>query len=279
MRVFSSMLVVGLAVYAGLSLYLYAFQGRFVYFPDLPTREIDATPKDAGLSFEPLRIVTEDGETLDGWFVPTDAARGTLLYLHGNGGNMGHRIDIIEVFHRLGLNVLIFDYRGYGRSTGTPSEAGTYRDAMAAWRYLTQTRHIAARDVVFFGESLGGSIAAWLAERQAPKALLLYAAFTSVPDMAQQLYPFLPGRLLARYRYDTKTALAKVRCPVFIMHSTEDEIVPYGHARELFAVAPEPKELLPLRGGHNDALPNSRATYVPALDDFLHKIENGKGAR
>lgn len=279
MRLLSNVLVVGLAVYAGLSLFLYLFQDRFVYFPELPSREVDATPTDAGLAFEPLQIRTEDNETLDGWFIPAAAAKGTLLYLHGNGGNIGHRVEIIKTFHDLGLNVLIFDYRGYGRSTGSPTEQGTYRDAMAAWRYLNETRHIPARDILYYGESLGGPIAAWLAERHSPRALVLYAAFTSIPEMAQKLYPFLPAQLLARYRYDTRAALARVHCPVFIMHSAEDEIVPFEHGRALLAVAPEPRQLVVLQGGHNDALFISRETYVPALEKFLQKIADDDASR
>lgn len=239
----------------------------------MPSRVVEFTPKDADLHYEPVQLHTEDGETLAGWFVPTAAPKGSLLYLHGNGGNIGHRIDLIGVFHRLGLNVLIFDYRGYGESTGRPAEAGTYRDALAGWRYLTQTRHIPATEIYYFGESLGGSIAAWLAERHPPKALVLYATFTSAADMARQLYPFMPASLLLRYRYDTRAALAKVACPVFIMHSTEDEIVPYAHAQELLAVVKGDKQLVPLHGGHNDALFVSRDIYVKALGEFLGRVE------
>lgn len=279
MRLLSNALVAGLAVYLGLTLYLYLFQSRFIYFPDLPSRQVDATPADAGLAFEPLKIRTGDGETLDGWFVPAPAAEHTLLYLHGNGGNIGHRVEIIQTFHDLGLNVLIFDYRGYGRSTGSPTEQGTYLDALAAWNYLSETRHIPARDIVYYGESLGGPIAAWLAERHSPRALVIYAAFTSIPEMAQQLYPYLPARLLARYRYDTRSALARLSCPVFIMHSTEDEIVPFEHATALLAAAPEPKQLVALQGGHNDALFLSRKTYVPALKNFLDSVANRESRR
>src|SRR3989338_500216 len=271
MYLLSRVIVTGLAVYAGLSLYLYVFQENYIYFPDLPSREVDASPTDAGLPFESLKIRTEDGEMLDGWFVPAPAGRGTLLYLHGNGGNIGHRVDIIRTFHSLGFGVLIFDYRGYGRSTGKPSEEGTYRDALAAWNYLTQERRIPAQHIVLFGESLGGSIAAWLAERHPPRALMIYAAFTSVPDMAKVLYPFLPTGLIARYRYDTRAALARVHSPLLILHSTEDEIIPYSHAQELLTIAPEPKKLVSLRGGHNDAIFVSGDIFEQALKEFLHQ--------
>ncbi len=267
--VLSRMLAVGLAVYVGLSLYLYLFQANYIYFPDLPSREVDASPGDVGLPFESVKIRTEDGETLDGWFVPAPAAKEVLLYLHGNGGNIGHRVDVIRTFHSLGLGVLIFDYRGYGRSTGKPNEEGTYLDALAAWNYLTQERRISPRHIVLFGESLGGSIAAWLAERHPPRALVLYATFTSVPDMAKTLYPWLPTGLIARYRYDTRAALTKGHAPLLILHSTEDEIIPYSHALELFATAPEPRKLVSLRGGHNDALFVSGKAFEQALREFL----------
>lgn len=277
-RWLAALLGVGAAAYAGLALYLYAFQARYVYYPDLPTRQVTATPADIGLAFEAVRIETPDGETLAGWFVPASKARGTLLYLHGNGGNIGHRLDRIEVFHRLGLNVFIIDYRGYGTSTGRPGEEGTYRDALAAWTYLTQRKRLTPERIVLFGESLGGSIAAWLAARHAPAGLVLYASFTSVPDMARALYPMFPATWLARYRYDTRTALGSVTSPVLIMHSPEDEIVPFSHAQALLASARGPKRLVALRGGHNEAVSLSRDLYVRGIGEFLQTLPSGRGA-
>lgn len=275
MRFLSSLLIGGAAVYVGLAAYLYLFQAGFVYFPDTPTRQVEISPDAAGLPFETLRIATEDGETLDGWHVPAPDARATLLFFHGNAGNIGHRVEMIALFHSLGLNVLIIDYRGYGRSTGKPSEAGTYRDAEAAWRYLTETRHVPAGDIVLFGESLGGAVAAQLAQRHAPRALVLYAAFTSLPDMAREFYPYLPTGLLARYRYDTRAALIGLRCPLLILHSKEDEIVPYRQAQQLLAAAPEPKRLVELRGGHNDAPFVSRERFAQGVAEFL-QVSAGK---
>lgn len=275
MRWMAAMLGWAVAVYAGLALYLYAFQDRFIYFPDLPSRQVTATPADIGLAFEAVRLGTADGETLAGWFIPAPAARGTLLYLHGNGGNIGHRLDPIAVFHRLGLNILIIDYRGYGASTGKPGEAGTYQDALAAWDYLTQEKRHPPERIVLFGESLGGSIAARLAARQTPAGLILYASFTSVPELAQVLYPIFPASLLARYRYDTRAALASVRCPLLILHSPEDEIIPFSHGQALLTAAREPKRLVELRGGHNDALLLSREVYSQAVGAFLQKVLPG----
>jgi fermentation-respiration switch protein FrsA (DUF1100 family) len=269
MRLLATLLGWGAVVYAGLVGVLYVFQSRYLYFPELPSREIDTSPADVGLAFEAVNILTADGETLSAWFIPAEGMQRTVLYLHGNGGHIGHRLDPIREFHRLGLNVLIIDYRGYGASSGKPDEAGTYQDALAAWNYLTHDRGVPAGQVVLFGESLGGSIAAWLGARHTPGALTIYASFTSVPELAQELYPVFPARWLVRYRYDTRAALREVRCPVLILHSPQDEIIPFTHGQALFDAASEPKRLVALRGGHNDALLVSREVYVRAVGELL----------
>lgn len=272
MRWMAAMLGWAVAVYAALALYLYVFQDRFIYFPELPSRQVTTTPADIGLAFEAVRLGTADGETLAGWYIPAPAARGTLLYFHGNGGNIGDRLVQIEVFHRLGLNILIIDYRGYGASSGKPGEEGTYQDALAAWAYLIQEKRHPPDRIVLFGESLGGSIAAWLAARQTPAGLILYASFTSVAELAQTLYPIFPAALLARYRYDTRAALGSVSCPLLILHSPEDEIIPFSHGQALLTAAHAPKQLVELRGGHNDALLLSREVYAQAVGAFVRTI-------
>ena len=203
--------------------------------------------------------------------IPAPQPRGTVLFLHGNAGNISHRLDSVQMFHRLGYSTLIFDYRGYGNSGGTPSEQGTYRDAEAAWRYLAEQRHIPSCRIVLFGESLGGAIAAWLAARQKPAALVIASGFTSVPDLAQHLYPYLPVRWLARIRYDTREYLRAVTAPVLIAHSPQDDIVPFEHGRALFAAANPPKQFLELAGGHNDGFIFMREAWVSVLGDFLGK--------
>jgi fermentation-respiration switch protein FrsA (DUF1100 family) len=175
------------------------------------------------------------------------------------------------MLHRLGYSTLIFDYRGYGNSGGQPSEEGTYRDAAAAWRYLVEHKQVPACRIVLFGESMGAAIAAQLASREKPAALVIASGFTSVPDMAQQLYPYLPVRWLARIRYDTRAYLKNVSAPVLIAHSPQDEIVPYAHGQALFAAAHPPKQFLELAGGHNDGFIFMRAAWVGVLGDFLGK--------
>lgn len=263
------LLLYAVGLYGVVLLLIFIFQPRLLYYPNLPSRDITATPEDIGLSYEPVTIVTEDHVRLDGWFIPVHDARGVLLFFHGNAGNISHRLDSLKIFNGLRLSVLIFDYRGYGRSDGEPSEQGTYRDAEAAWRYLTEQRRIPPRDIVLFGRSLGAAVAAQLASQHAPKALILESAFTSVPDLAADLYPFLPARWLARFRYNTEGYVKSINCPLLIVHSREDEIIPYAHGERLFAAAREPKRFLKIRGGHNEGFLLSGQHYVKGLDAFL----------
>ncbi|MDP2878762.1 MAG: alpha/beta hydrolase [Sulfuricella sp.] len=257
------------AAYAGLGLTLFALQSSMVYYPEIG-REMVATPRQAGLDYEEVRLVTADGVALQGWFVPSAQNRGTVLFLHGNAGNISHRLDSLLMLHRLGYSTLIIDYRGYGNSGGKPSEQGTYQDAEAAWRHLTETRKIPSDTIALFGESLGGAIAAWLAVRHKPAALVIASGFTSVPDLAAKFYPFLPVRWLSRFDYDTRSYLRAVEAPVFIAHSPEDEIIPYQHGRALYDAAKEPKQFLELGGGHNEGFIFVRESWVQALGEFLN---------
>ena len=273
MRMMWHLLGVVAAAYGALALMLYVTQSSLVFYPEIG-REIAATPAQLGLPYEDLRLKTSDGIGLHGWFVPAAPARGTVLFLHGNAGNISHRLDSVQMFHRLGYDILIFDYRGYGNSGGTPSEEGTYRDADAAWRYLAEQKQVPACRIVLFGESMGGAIAAQLASREKPAALVIASGFTSVPDLAQQLYPWLPARWLARIRYDTRAYLRTVTAPVLIAHSPQDEIVPYAHGQALFAAADPPRQFLELAGGHNDGFIFMRESWTGVLQEFLDKSQD-----
>ncbi len=262
------------AAYAGLGLTLFALQSSMVYYPEIG-REMVATPRQAGLDYEDLKLVTADGVSLHGWFVPGAQSRGTVLFLHGNAGNISHRLDSLLMFHRLGYSTLIIDYRGYGNSGGKPSEQGTYQDAEAAWRHLIEARKIPPETIVLFGESLGGAVAAWLAARHRPGALVIASGFTSVPDLAAKFYPFLPVRWLSRFDYDTRAYLRTVEAPVFVAHSPEDEIIPYRHGRALYDAAKVPRQFLELSGGHNEGFIFVRESWVQALGEFLNEHVGG----
>jgi len=252
--------------------FVYLTQSSLLYLPGMPGRQLGATPKGIGLDYEDVSLDTSDGVRIHGWFVPGRLKR-TLLYFHGNAGNISHRLHSIRQFHDLGLSVFIIDYRGYGQSEGSPSEDGLYRDGEAAWQYLTEVRGILAEDIVVFGRSLGASVAAWLAAERSPGTLILDSAFTSVPDIGQDVYPWLPVRLLSRFQHATKVDVTKASCPVLVVHSRNDEIIPFHHGEAIFNVANEPKTFLELRGGHNDAHFTSATAYLDGLESFLRSTE------
>ena len=269
MATVGSVLTAVAVAYLAICLLMWLFQERLLFLPGIPGRALEATPQALGLPFEEVTLATADAVRLHGWWVPAPGARHTVLHLHGNAGNVSHRLQVLQVLHELGVNVLLFDWRGYGRSDGKPTEAGLQQDADAAWAYLTQQRGIAPRDIVLHGQSMGGPFAAGLAARVRPAGLILESTFTSVPEMAAQLYWWLPARWLARLRLDTLGALAEVRCPVLVVHSQADEIIPYTHGERLYAAAREPKRLLTIGGDHNAGFWSSRDAYAAGLRDFL----------
>ncbi len=269
MRMLFNLILTIAAIYLVVVLLVFWGQSHLIYFPGMG-REIVTDPDQIGLAHEPIEIPTADHQNLHGWFVPAAEAKGTVLFFHGNAGNISHRLDYLSMFNRLGYNTLIFDYRGYGQSSGKPSESGTYQDAVAAWHYLIEVKKIKPSSIVLFGESLGGAVAAWLAKREKPGMLVLASVFTSVPDLAAQIYPFLPVRQIARFEYNTLDYLRAVTCPVFVAHSPQDEIVPFSHGQDLFQVASEPKQFLTLQGGHNNGFIFMREAWIMALDAFMN---------
>ena len=264
--------IIAVGVYAALSLYVYLMQSRMIFYPDISGRNLIATPENIGLTYQDVEFVSEDNIKLHGWFIPNENAKATVLFFHGNAGNISHRLESISIFHRLGLNVFIIDYRGYGQSEGKPTEKGTYRDADAAWSYLNQTKGISAKQIIIFGRSLGASIASKLASKHTPAALIIESGFTSVPAMGQRFYPFLPVRWLTYFKYDTKEYVKNISCPVLVAHSKNDEIIPYDEGREIFEAALEPKQFLEMQGGHNDGFLVSGTSYVEGLRSFINTV-------
>ncbi|MDD5556178.1 MAG: alpha/beta hydrolase [bacterium] len=251
---------------------LFWFERANLYFP---TRRIEATPAAIGLPYEDVTLETADGVRIHGWFIP-GTGRG-LLFFHGNAGNISHRFDSIRIFHELGLQTLIIDYRGYGLSGGRPSERGLSLDADAAYDHLRAREGIDPDSLVAFGRSLGGAVAADLAARRPLSALIVESAFTSTADIARDLLPLLPARLLVTQRYDSIAKVPAIRIPKLFIHSRDDEIIPFRHGRRLYEAAAEPRRLFEMRGGHNDAflLPANR--YPEALERFL--LETAPPAR
>ena len=241
---------------------------RLVYHPDRDMRE---APADRGLPYRSVDFETQDEVRLSGWWLPACNQRAVVLFCHGNAGNISHRLDSLLIFNKLGLSTFIFDYRGYGKSAGQPSERGTYLDAEAAWHYLVRTRKIPPEYIIIFGRSLGGSIAAWLAQDHHPRMLILESSFTSLRDMVKDRFPWFPARLVRNYQYDTYQYLQKTRCPVLIIHSRDDELIPFRQGQELYEAAKGPKEFLEISGSHNRGFIDSLKRYESTLDNFISR--------
>ncbi len=247
---------------------------RFIFFP---SSDIVSTPDDVGLAYEDVFFTTSDGLRLHAWFVPgtTDI---TLLWFHGNGGNISHRTDDLAMFrHRLGMNLMIIDYRGYGRSDGKPSEQGTYRDARAALRYLEGMPGVSPERIVYFGRSLGAAVAVELAVDRPPLALVLVSPFASIGDMARIAFPRLPVGWLVRNKYNSLARVAKIQRPLLILHGDRDETVPISQGEKLFAAANPPKRFQVLLGtGHNDSLAGGETDHWEVLEEFLAELTAGE---
>lgn len=266
-----TVILIFIGLYVVFAIVLMLFQSRLIFFPNFPTREVKYTPDEIGLSYEVVWFETTDGVKLSGWFIPAEKPRGVILFCHGNAGNISHRLESIQIFHRLGLSTFIFDYRGYGQSEGKASEKGTYLDAEAAWNYIIQKRNIVPSDIIIFGRSLGGSIAAWLAQGRMPKSLIIESTFTSIPDLGSELYPYLPVRSFARFNYNTLEYLCHVNCPVLVVHSSGDEMISISHGHRLFEIANEPKQFLEIKGIHNERIFTSAKHYESGLESFISK--------
>lgn len=266
-RTLFQLALMGSVAYALLVAFVYLTQDRMLFFP---TSSLVTAPDRHGLDYQDVMLTAEDGVRLHGWLIPAPDARATLLFFHGNGGNVSHRIDSLEIFHDLGLSVFILSYRGYGRSEGRPGEVGIRRDAQAAWRYLREERGIPASRIVVFGRSLGAAVAADLAAQVNPGAVILESAFTSAADLGAALYPWLPVRLLIRHEYEVLERVSAIDAPILVVHGRDDEIVPFGHGRRIAGASGAP--LLELRGGHNDAFLRSRSIYQEGLRDFLDPL-------
>ena len=265
-------LLMFLAVYAALLVVLFVFQSRLVFLPHVAGRDLVATPQQAGLAYQDVRIETEDGEALHGWWVPHPRARATVLFNHGNAGNISHRLESLRIFHQLGLSVLIYDYRGYGQSSGHPSEAGIHLDAEAALRWLLEEGDAVPADILVFGRSMGGAVAARLASQTSVGGLILESSFTSVPDIAAEIYWWLPVRWLSRIQLPALAYLAESDQATLVIHSRDDEIVPFGHGQRLYDAAPEPRRLLELSGSHNTGFIDSVDDYRAGLEAFLAEV-------
>lgn len=255
------------AVFVGLSAFLYLNQRRIVF---VPMKDYMVTPDHAHLTYEKVWLEPEPGIRIRGWYFPAKEGGGkTVMLCHGNAGNISHRLESAHFLLGLGANVLLFDYRGYGESSGTPSEEGVYSDAETAYRWLREEKHVEASDIIIFGRSLGGAVAVELARREPCRGLIVESSFTSAADFGRKMFPFLPIRLLLKYHFDSINKIGELSCPVLITHSAEDDLVPYQMGKRLFDAANSPKKFIQLSGGHNERLYFSDERYVEGVRAFI----------
>ncbi len=240
-----------------------------VYYP---TSEITGTPADIGLEYRDLYLTAEDGVKLHSWHIPYPGARQTLLILHGNAGNIGHRVPWLELLHPLGVDILLLDYRGYGRSGGSPHEQGLYLDAAAAYRWW-EAQRAPTDQLVLVGESLGGAVAVDLAARGLADGLVLQSTFTSAWDMAKTMMPIGLLQPLSGVSFNSAEKIPRVRCPMLFIHGDRDEIVPLRLGRKLYELAAGTKEFYQVAGaGHNDLLWIAATDYIDTLRHFLGRV-------
>ena len=253
-----------------LNVWMYWQQAKMIFYP---MAGIQQTPADWGLEYEDITFNTEDGVQLNAWYIPHKKSDQVLLFFHGNAGNISHRRDSIEIFHRLGFNVFIIDYRGYGKSQGRPGEQGLYLDASAAWRYLTEIKGFVAEDIVIFGRSLGGAVATQLASVVPAQGLILESTFSSSKDFARSVFPLFSRLLFMRFDFDSAEKIKHVNYPVLVLHSPEDEIMPFHLGEKVYQSAHQPKRFVKMKGDHNYGFVLSQPGYEQALAEWTKSLQ------
>jgi len=271
LRVLSRLLLAPVLIYIGIAGWVLAFEDEHIYFPDAAMLH---TPADAGLPFTEHRFSTLDGITLYAWWMPASGSRYTVLHFHGNMGNISHRLHIYKRWHAMGLNVFAVEYRGFGKSSGQPSEHGLYEDARTGWRYLTGKLGIPPARVIIAGRSLGCAIAADLAGKVRHAGTVLETPFTSIPDMAEAIYPWLPLSLLAHTQLNTLAKVREIHGPLLLINARDDRIVPPAMTEDIFAAAHEPKTLRTLEGGHNNFGTVSGKAYFHIWEQWLATLSD-----
>lgn len=260
--------IILLVVYSFIVGAMYWKQDSLIYYPE---REITQTPQSINLQYENVTFRAKDGINISGWYIPVKDKKTTVIFCHGNAGNLSSFLEHIKMLNGLRLNVLAFDYRGFGKSEGSPSEEGTYLDAEAAWDFLINELKANPKDIIVAGYSIGGAVATELAVRKQIAALIVESSFASLIDLAQKYYPWLPVKMISKYQYASAVKVASLQCPKLFVHSPDDEIVPFEQGRELYEKASQPKEFLMIKGGHNDGIFLSAKTYAEGMIKFFEK--------
>jgi len=259
-------------VFLGLFLYTRYLEKKTVFFPK---KEILLYPEDAGLLYENVFIKTVDGIKLNGWYIPFEKAKYTVLFFHGNAGNISYRLDKMMVLRSLGFNIFMIDYRGFGLSEGMSTEKGSYLDAEAAYSYLKQKRNLSADNIIIYGSSLGSAVAVDLATKENIRALILEGVLSSAKDVVARRYPYLPAFAFS-YKFDSLKKIKQVNVPKLFLHSVNDEVLDIEMAIKLFKTAPEPKRFIKLKGEHATCYNESKDEFLKAIGSFVNELEGEK---
>ncbi|MFK8028919.1 MAG: alpha/beta hydrolase [Gammaproteobacteria bacterium] len=242
---------------------------KLIFKPEPGPHDYETPVFPNDVEHEDLRFPSSDGESLHGWLVKREGNKGLILICHGNRGSIAGREDTALFYLAFGMDVCLFDYRGYGKSSGTPSEAGTYADVDAVWDYLTRKRGYAPEETVLLGRSLGAAIASHLAAHVTPKAVILESTFSTLPNLASELYPLLKRLFTVHVNYNTLEKIARISAPLLLVHSTTDELIGLHHAKALLEAAPSGTRLIEIKGRHRDGFVTSKETYIPAVTQFI----------
>jgi fermentation-respiration switch protein FrsA (DUF1100 family) len=235
----------------------------------IPKRELIANPSEIGLVYKDVFFQSLDGTPLHGWFIPHQNAIATILFCHGNAGNISHRLESIRQFHSIDVNVFVFDYRGYGNSDGWLTEQGTCQDAIAAFNWIHSNHN---EPIILFGRSMGAAIAIDIAAHVKADGLIAESGFMSIKEIGKEIFPFLPVSQIVSIQYDSISKIEKISIPKLLIHSRDDHVVPFSHSEALYQKATPPKEFFEIHGDHNDGHFISEEYYLPKLHDFVKSV-------
>ncbi|MBS3789203.1 alpha/beta hydrolase [Candidatus Bipolaricaulota bacterium] len=267
------LLVTGISVsllYGSICGLYYLTQKRLIFVP--PGK---MSPPPAGYNLEEITFTTSDGIRLNGWYVDNGGDR-TVLFCHGNGANISNLEFFMEIFQEIGLNALFFDYRGYGKSGGSiRAEEDLYRDVIAAHQYLTEEKGFTSAQIVVWGRSIGGAAAVELARRESPYAVILQSTFTSLTERIQEMAPIIPVKPLSKFGYPNLAKLGSIDSPILIVHSVDDNLIPFSHGQALYRAAEEPKSFLTLTGPHNSVPDECVPVLLNGVRSFIDEPYKG----
>ncbi|MBN3040924.1 MAG: alpha/beta hydrolase [Candidatus Omnitrophica bacterium] len=268
-------MILKIIIWLAVILFLMFLQVKYVQLTGIffPIKELEASPKDFGLEYQEVYLKTINNQQINGWFLPFKDASYTLLFLHGNGGNISHRLDKLIILRQCPVNIFIIDYQGYGKSSGSPSEEALYIDAKAAYDYLLNQLGLDKERIILYGESLGGAAAIDLASNNKIGGLVIEGTFSSAKDMGKHFYPYIPAFLMPDI-FNSQTKIKSISQPKLFIHSIDDEIVPFKLAKKLYDSAPEPKKLIQTKGGHNNLFLDYRDEFVASLCGFFKTLPN-----